>query len=545
MSPFASRLGTNYCPQDNEVLEIQSFIQVPLARLKRLDEQIAELQKSIDELTKERDTIGDYVQAHKALLTPIRRIPLEILQRIFVACLPTHRNCVMSAKEAPVLLGHICSSWRVLSLSTPRLWASLHIAEPVRMPHSRNSLYRTLHARRGEIAKTWLARSGQCPLSLSFQGGGYDEDHPIPQDESPRWTKDVLLRTLLPFTSRWRRLSLTASSSAELSVLRGLTGADVPLLKTLEVVLQSPLPWRPFTLLNGPQITELALTGDVDSDPRHLPLCWEFLTSLSIIGSHWNTAFCLTNDTALEILSRCPRLRTCHLLLNGGPASQLPENSGRSRSILELPSLHSLELQSFNAPAFGPGGIFGSLSLPGLRHLVLHSRMDDARVALNFPFLVVSPQLESFESNFQVFNGHSVLDFIYVLPPTIQRLRFSGFPSLRVFNDDTLRALTPTSDGLHVGCPALQELSLANCVNLSDAGLLNFITARMASQPVTLRCVDIQFGREQQFDIRPQIQSYIDGGLQVSTTYHLPSDWKLSPWRGLPDDPLREGDLFL
>ncbi|KAJ7782493.1 hypothetical protein DFH07DRAFT_704529, partial [Mycena maculata] len=59
------------------------------------------------------------VEAHKA---PTRRLPLDFIQEIFVACLPTHWNCAMSASEAPVILGPVCSSWRSISLSTPRLW---------------------------------------------------------------------------------------------------------------------------------------------------------------------------------------------------------------------------------------------------------------------------------------------------------------------------------------------------------------------------------------------------------------------------------------
>ncbi|KAJ7034768.1 hypothetical protein C8F04DRAFT_1101067 [Mycena alexandri] len=538
-SPFASRLGTNYCPQDNEVLEIQCLIQEPLARLKRLDDQIAELQKSIDELTKEHDTIGDYVQAHRALLTPIRRIPLDILQEIFVACLPTHRNCVMSAKEAPVLLGRICSSWRALSLSTPRLWASLHIAEPVRTSDSLDSLHLTLHARRVEVTKTWLARSGQCPLSLSLESDEQNAGYP---NGSYGSTGDVFLQTLLPFTSRWWRLSLAAPPPV-LDVLSGLTGADVPLLKTLEVRAPSPRPWRPFKLLGGSQISGFSLMGELDSDPLHLPLRWEFLTSLSLIENNWNTAFPLTSDAALTILSRCPRLRNCHFLLIGGfhPAPQILEGAGRSRSILELPTLHSLQLQSVNAPVFGPGGIFSSLSLPGLRHLVLSTRLQDEEVTLTFPFLVVSPQLQSFESDCQIYGKQSLLDLIRALPPTVQRLRLSGFPSYG-FNDDTLAFLAPTPGCLDIIFPALQELSIMDCYDVSDAALLHFITARMTIQSpsvATLRRVDIQFNREQQLDIRPQIQSYLDVGLQVSTRYYPSLKWIFSPWRGLPDDPER------
>ncbi|KAJ6562564.1 hypothetical protein B0H19DRAFT_892918, partial [Mycena capillaripes] len=121
-SPFAAQLGTNYCPKDAEILDIKTFLVEPTLQLKRLDEKIADLQKAIDRLAAERNVLGAFVEGHKAVISPVRRLPLDIIQEIFVACIPTHRNCVMSTAEAPVLLGRICSSWRVISLSTPRLW---------------------------------------------------------------------------------------------------------------------------------------------------------------------------------------------------------------------------------------------------------------------------------------------------------------------------------------------------------------------------------------------------------------------------------------
>ncbi|KAJ6594657.1 hypothetical protein B0H19DRAFT_912125, partial [Mycena capillaripes] len=129
-SPFAAQLGTNYCPKDEEIIDIKALLVEPTLRLKRLDEEIADLQKAINKLAAERDGLGTFVESHKALISPVRRLPLDIIQEIFVACIPTHRNCVMSASEAPVLLGRICSSWRAISLSTPRIWARIHIVEP-------------------------------------------------------------------------------------------------------------------------------------------------------------------------------------------------------------------------------------------------------------------------------------------------------------------------------------------------------------------------------------------------------------------------------
>ncbi|KAF8975690.1 hypothetical protein BDQ17DRAFT_243512 [Cyathus striatus] len=36
----------------------------------------------------------------------------------------------MSAMEAPMLLTRICSSWRRIALSTPRIWSAIHIVLP-------------------------------------------------------------------------------------------------------------------------------------------------------------------------------------------------------------------------------------------------------------------------------------------------------------------------------------------------------------------------------------------------------------------------------
>ncbi|KAJ7502546.1 hypothetical protein B0H11DRAFT_642432 [Mycena galericulata] len=102
MSPFAQKLGTNYCPTDEELIEIQALIVEPALRVKRLGEEIAELQKTIDKLAQERDELEVYVDAHRALISPFGRLPLDIIQTIFVACMPNHRNCVMSASEPPV-----------------------------------------------------------------------------------------------------------------------------------------------------------------------------------------------------------------------------------------------------------------------------------------------------------------------------------------------------------------------------------------------------------------------------------------------------------
>ncbi|KAF8200051.1 hypothetical protein K438DRAFT_1823114 [Mycena galopus ATCC 62051] len=224
-SPFASRLGTNYCPGDAELAQIRALLVEPCLKLKRLDDEIVAMQKALDKLAEERGALSAYVDAHRTLMSPARRLPLDIIEEIFVACLPTNRNCVMSAQEAPLM--------RAISLGTPRLWSRLHIVEPTfddRMPPPL-WLLEVNRVQRLEAAEAWLQRSGTCPLSISLEscfnpGGAATSFTP--------WSTSPFLNSLISFASRWQNVSLAIPLLA-VQTLLCLTENDVPLLKSLAI----------------------------------------------------------------------------------------------------------------------------------------------------------------------------------------------------------------------------------------------------------------------------------------------------------------------
>ncbi|KAJ6523496.1 hypothetical protein DFH09DRAFT_1420531 [Mycena vulgaris] len=106
-SPFTEKLHTNYVPSDLEIDEIRSLIEGPLGELARLDTQIAEAQAFLDELRVKRQSLKAEIDSHTALAGHVRRLPQEILQEIFLACLPTQGDALpaVDAREAPPLLG--------------------------------------------------------------------------------------------------------------------------------------------------------------------------------------------------------------------------------------------------------------------------------------------------------------------------------------------------------------------------------------------------------------------------------------------------------
>ncbi|KAJ6564116.1 hypothetical protein B0H19DRAFT_941623, partial [Mycena capillaripes] len=118
-SPFSQRLNTNYAPTDAEIDDIRAHLVLLQAEFMRLDVLIRDL-------TLQRQRVKDYIHAHMGLTSHLRRLPQEVIENIFLDCLPTHRNAIMSTSEAPLVLCRICSAWRSIAVSLPRLWASLH-----------------------------------------------------------------------------------------------------------------------------------------------------------------------------------------------------------------------------------------------------------------------------------------------------------------------------------------------------------------------------------------------------------------------------------
>ncbi|KAJ6601061.1 hypothetical protein DFH09DRAFT_1126652, partial [Mycena vulgaris] len=509
---------------------IKCLLVEPTLRLERLDGDIADMQKAIDKLKAERESLAAYVQAHRALISPVRRIPLDLLQEIFMACLPAHRNCVMSTLESPVLLSRICSSWRAISLSTPRLWARLHIVEPARRPPF-TLAFEEKFTQRLETTKTWLGRSGGVP------------------DEGGR----NFIQVLLPFAHRWQHIQFNLLPFA-IETLTHLAVADVPMLDSVTLYQRSDM-WGRLGLLRAPRISSFGMTGSnyAFSD---LPLRWHQLTTLLMLRpspvNYWRPGVqaTITSETALQIISRCPELRSCGL--------RAP------RAIVEHPFLHTFEICSASATSTFEL-LLGHLSLPNLQDfafcvnressLVIHANGPHAATANAIltlaSFLAASTRLTNLELDSDPFSKQSLIQILPNFPPTIQRLRIHDIvadnggwgekppeePS--PLDDDVLALLTPSSAGT-VFCPALEELYLFKPHTISDLALLRLVVSRMAGGPcTTLKRVRALFYRAAEDDIMLELQPYIDNGLDIYID-HLPPNslpQHFSPWDGLEDAP--------
>ncbi|KAJ7151779.1 hypothetical protein C8R43DRAFT_482563 [Mycena crocata] len=530
-SAFADKLGTNYCPVDTEIAEINSLLLEPSRRLDSLNQKIALLQVAMNKLKCERDSLETYLDAHRALISPVRRLPLDIIQEIFAACLPTHRNCVMSATEAPVLLGRICSAWRDISLATPSLWSSLHVAEPVSRlyPHDTRVVDDPAEKKRTqrlEITKMWLGRSGHCPLSISLHCNGPD-----------------MMHSVLPFASRWERVEFTVPPEV-LALVSHLSEASVPLLKSFATQHWDSAPnehaWGSWGLLRNPLLSGFSFHGTGALKPLDLPLRWNQLKKLCLnVADGWNVqgpGFVLTSDTALDVLSRCPSLQTCQL---GVQNEDTPEPV--STAVFEHPSLRTFDLTCDGSPSVVFQRLLHRLSLPVLRHFVLRAYGSGTQTICHVALPAAAPLLESVDINIEALKMSPAPAFFRSLPSTIREIRITdAYDSRPAPNEEILALLTPSPSPCY--CPALEDFHIPNCVSFSDAQLLRFVEARV-SAGLPLKHVAISFARGVELDIKPALQPFLENnGLRVELAYPPPRPLPgCSPWQGLPDRPSDQG----
>ncbi|KAJ7340765.1 hypothetical protein DFH08DRAFT_811953 [Mycena albidolilacea] len=180
-----------------------------LTEAAELSIEIESLQALVNQLAKKRDRLhGDFIDPHLTLISPARRLPTMWWRKYLQH--PFHlTETRSSARQMLHSYFHTCAS---RGLSTPGLWASLHIV----LPEERKS------QQIREAVDIWLSGSGVLPLSIFLVSAVADPD--------PR-----IFETLI-FTPR-------AGSDFESNFLRAIPPHRYHSSRRHMGNSQAPLPW--------------------------------------------------------------------------------------------------------------------------------------------------------------------------------------------------------------------------------------------------------------------------------------------------------------
>ncbi|KAJ7693166.1 hypothetical protein B0H17DRAFT_505588 [Mycena rosella] len=118
-------LTTNEPPESSDVAFIQSVALTTGARLSLLDKEITRRRNLLQQLEEERASLSVYHAQNTVIISPLRRIPPELLAEIFSWTLPSVLEARTRARldtvHSPRVLTHISSLWRAVALSTSSL----------------------------------------------------------------------------------------------------------------------------------------------------------------------------------------------------------------------------------------------------------------------------------------------------------------------------------------------------------------------------------------------------------------------------------------
>ncbi|KAE9386015.1 hypothetical protein BT96DRAFT_802333, partial [Gymnopus androsaceus JB14] len=94
-------------------------------RILGLEAQIENIEDQISELRRQKDAKLVEIASVRNVLSPIRRVPLEILSEIFeLSCLP--EDGIFKASHDGIFRTHtltrVCAAWRAAAYSTPGIW---------------------------------------------------------------------------------------------------------------------------------------------------------------------------------------------------------------------------------------------------------------------------------------------------------------------------------------------------------------------------------------------------------------------------------------
>ncbi|KAJ7129212.1 hypothetical protein C8R44DRAFT_872504 [Mycena epipterygia] len=374
--------------------------------------EIAHYESLLDKLRTKRQSA---LLQLDSIMYPVVTLPPEITSAIFLYCLPTaytdrEWNSV-NPHEAPVLLSHVCRTWRDVAFSTSALWAQIELKI-----NDEESV---------DVFKTWLTRAGGFPLSVKlYMEWNLEEDD-----------RSVIVKETFADRSRGMQ-SLELSAGVEDIQIMATADANwsFPLLHKLVICIldedysfgeesQGTAVSAIEMFTNAPLLREASL---FKAPPSFITLPWHQLTKFT------GNAYAVTD--CLQVLRFIPNLTECtfaafqedhdpdaaeilthskleSLVLFGltSDESDPIACSGDILNFLRLPALQTLRIFDFEGDMFYDDilGDFLARSSAPLREFTIR---EDNCTSLDMTSLVLMPTLVSFEI-WRPSSGSSICEF--------------------------------------------------------------------------------------------------------------------------------------
>lgn len=260
---------------------------------------IVSCQSVSNELMLEITQIHQRLDHSRKLLSPILRLPSELLQHIFTFCLPSQRFVPLYQQSAPLLLTSVNHLFRERALATPNLWASLSIR--------RNSSGTGFYPH-PNLIQLFIERSAAVPLSWSLEDATLNL-HVVDTNHPPMPVSQIV-ELYVPHAQRWTHVRIDYGSGWVPN-----TGLDLippedqfPILETFSIK-------RGYWLDNR----EIGILARMLASPRLHGVSWYSQKPYTTLTMPWTqlTQFSINHlvpvREALNIISLCKKLEDVEL----------------------------------------------------------------------------------------------------------------------------------------------------------------------------------------------------------------------------------------
>ncbi|KAF9479243.1 hypothetical protein BDN70DRAFT_879008 [Pholiota conissans] len=329
-------------------------------------------------------------QSHPIVLSQssINKIPYDLVQEIFVNCVRKYHNRESTDPIAPmpIILSHICSFWRFVALTTPRLW--LHLSYTLKIDAVPDKIASTsddtvtlaYYYRQNQIEylQWWDKNRGSIPPFLSISVNIFDCISPEDQESDPIWVDgdSEAVKSVLKYLTSAQYLDAGYGFWDE--IRRRIDGGDQILFPNLHTLRQESLysNFAPDQELIG----SMAAANNIIPPLRHLNLRYGIEKAMIFpynfsFPVHWST---LTHISFFDIhvapnfwpsFIRCvPNLQWAYIF-SGGSGHEEEINNRKPRKCTQV-HLATLWFISYNME-FSPSSLFARLHLPALQELTL------------------------------------------------------------------------------------------------------------------------------------------------------------------------------
>ncbi|KAJ7905787.1 hypothetical protein B0H14DRAFT_2661624 [Mycena olivaceomarginata] len=330
-SPFFILFGQDRVPSPEERRTIQELLVEKKSHLAHLNSQVPKRRRGKKltvprELRLELDYTRRFIKFHRTLISPWRRLPVEIMSEIFLFTLKSrNRENILDEdgiwiddRAGTLLLCKVCSAWRAVAIGTPALWNTLSLTA--------NYMWR----RPIDWVSTWLDRSRSFPVHLQL----FWDNQVLP---------NIVFSALSKFASHLDHTVELAIDGMghyindpypRLAVRRPVKSPEAPLLSSLSVNLHPPpgslWDWIYAVYQASPRLTHLTTS--------YFPLESFPVANLSVL----DLVHPVPMSLVFQIFEHASNLTKICFDVDG------PAVTSSARSLLGMKSITSMEITSHN-----------------------------------------------------------------------------------------------------------------------------------------------------------------------------------------------------